>query len=1275
MLFALLFLLLAIWVVVGVLLHLLIGRNPTGRRRALVRAVNRRLCVEGDLLTVRLTCHAEALPAVRAVAPVTPWDIVLVIDHSGSMGSGTGSALYEARKAAVTLISTTPEAFRFAVVAFDHEARAVCPLTERRRCLVRAIDGIHRGGATDIALGLAVADRALPTGGLDDERRRAVILLSDGGSDDAPAIAAADRLKEDPDLLLITVGIGTADMSLLRQLASTPGHCYHTGQIQDLTALYGQIGEMMTGGDAREVRLTEHFPHAGAFALRDWGELPPAEPRLREFEAAWLFPALHPQTPIAVDYRVEAVCPGWQRVAPRPARLQARLADDSAHESLSNQGPRVLVLPRIPGWQLLWVLLNPLFFLLFGRSLCQQQGVVARAPIAPPHPRPFLPPPPLEPAALTNEPALAPRPTLVLGLGYAGTHVLTHCKRLAWERTGRLDLNRLRFLAVDTADETFFPSPRAGLVGLATDERLTLDQPLELLIATAAAAGACPHYPWLDAAALAAGGARPDLHRGTGGQRTLGRLAAAKGRDALAARLAPLLDALIAQADSGGIDILVVIGSGGGTGTGALLEVCWLLRHLLTARHYGDSATTVFLTAPDASRTLPSDPVRRTLYLANQAALLAELDRIAVLRTAPLAPAPDLPALPRWVDRVCLIAPADRATWPAEEVLYPKAGETLFTWLASAGRGGLRDHFLALDAGNNASGRTLGRCLLHRLDPVSHYLFPHTLKYWLCTDTLRRTLAGRLWGITAAGFTRYGVGPELPAGAATLLEGWLQDRDGGTDSPWVFDNLALLTDANRLQEALHLGGGPEISTGIAPLARNELFEEQRMLVRHALDTWVQDSLNRGWPGVCTPHALALCLGSMRVLVRRLREEATPVAAHLASTSTLARVRREAETVAELASQALNEVETLLRRLADWDARLGEGSGGLLRLLDERSGALRAEVSRLQDPAGDGRSPRLPLTEEQLAALPGRFLADLDKHLSERMQWQLTRNDNQLQLCLVLHGTTPRTWIPEDMGLGDKATVALADALLDLTWHLGAGYADWSLADYPADNLPAIRVDPPRADQLNPGARGCYLRQGEGHFDARAHVEQDVLTPFDHREARLISTEENLASHLLLAPRTVAAPLPFVFVEEQNAYRGYLAYCLAERLLPDALPASLVGLCGDPDALLAFALVGLGESRIALRDDGLRNIWYASTGDGAELVLAEAAQTGLETLVRVAAAWIARADAGRLQVSAARGLSAADLAQRLGGHPLAIPVAEHIWFTQFIAVVWGLLQWR
>ena len=1283
---------LALWIFVGVVLFWLFGYTPRPGTRALVRSVDRRICLVGDEVGVTLSASAKGLPAPQMNDSVTPWDIVLVIDHSGSMGSGVGSALHEARKAAINLVRTTPAAFRFSVVQFDHEAQEICPLTDRKKGLVRAINGIGRGGATDIALGLEIAGRALEQNDRDDSTRElAVILLSDGGSDHDAALAAADALKTDPDLLLITIGIGAAELSLLRRIASTPDHCYHADQIDQLVELYTEIGRMITGLEATEVKVTETYDLAGQWGMRSWGELQPSEIKLRDGGFSWPLAALE-ETPIRLRYRVEAMCPGWRAVAPDPARISAKLGDDSRHEDQSNRGPRVLILPSVPGWQVLWVLLNPLYFLLFGRFHRCDEGVVRRAaPVVPP-PRELKLPPTPQPQP-SPEPQLSVRPTLILGIGYAGIHALAEAKRLAAERGERLDMDVLRLLAIDTADEVYFPSPQAGLVALDADQRITLDRPLEPVIA-AEVTGA-GRYPWLDAARLSAGGARPDLHRGTGNQRTLGRLAILENLDALEQRIGTLIDALIARSDISGIDVLVTASSGGGTGSGGVLDLCWLVRHLLEQRGFGDSATTLVLSAPDARQEQESPPEVRAMRVGNHKALLAELDRISTQRGELLAPMPGLPPVRRWVDRVFFVGPSGSDTWPAEAVLYPKTGELLFTWLASDHQSGLRAHFVDQDATNNRLTRQQGRCLLHRIDPVSQYLYPKTLGTYLVVDTLRRVLAQRWWGIETPGALGYSADANASAATASLLQTWLDARPADTDYPWVVNSLAALGDPTRLQSGLNRGAGPQISSGISPLDRGDLFEEQRKLVRAVLDNWVMQTLNEGWEAICDAQALAACIHALRELRRRLRE-GTDNADLLVQQSRSALVRGEAETVAELTTQAVTETESVLRVLDQWDRCVGDGrdGNGLMRLLDTRSGLLRLEVEALrgaQVDSGAGRraarSPLLPLTWDQIEALVPRFFGDLGERLFAQIGWRLERPSGgpQANLCLHVQGAAgERRWSLDELQSGDQAIEALARAMIQLGTDLANGLAAWTIDEYGADALPESAIERPRTEQLNVGARGLFLTQGEGgHFQHTGHLESIRLEPFDRREARIIGCEEHLASNLLWptsvtasATPALAADSPFVFPEERTAYRGYLAYCRAENLEPAVLPPSLSALCREPRALLAFALAGLAGGHLRARDDGLRRVWSVSGLDGQSgpLDLAEHVDEPLGAFQRVANAWVA-IDAPELRwFTAVSDDSAAELAGRIAAHELAAAIADDPWYEDFVAVVWGLLRW-
>ena len=1278
-----LILLLALWVLAGLALYIWQEPNPKGHRGPLSRRVNRRLCVVGDHVKVTLECSARGLPPLPAQDQQL-WDLALVIDRSGSMGFGEGSALNEAARAAINLIRTTPDGCRYSVVEFDHGAREICPMTDRRRGPIRAINGIGSGGGTDIAYAIEKAGRSLRRAGEDPDRQRAVILLSDGGSDRLSAIDAAKQLKDDDnELLLITIGLGAADMPLLKEIASKPDHCFQADRLNDLAALYSEIGRMISGREASDASVTESFARSDIWSLCGWGDIRPSGFDTANYQGAWFIPMLTEEKPARLTYRVEALCPGWQRIAPEKARLKFKTEDGAGHESASNSGPRILVLPRVFAWKALWLVLNPLFYIFFDQRFGHGHPPKPRTGPEQPAPRPLSDPPRLKPKP-PKEPKLAVRPTLVLGLGYAGLHALVHCKRLVWERGARIEPGQVRYLALDTASPAFFRSPSSGPVGLDEQERLALDQALEPVIRDQLKEPD-PNLDWIDAPRLSAGAVRPDLHRGMGHNRILGRLAMVKNRALLEARIGPLVDELIGLATDRDVDVIIAGGSGGGVASGGLLELCWLIKRLFHDRGHTNNAINLFLAAPHSRQGTETDPETRAMRQRNHRALLAELGRIACHRGEPLAPAAGETPVRQWFDRAFYVGPASaHEVWEAERVLYPKTGEAMFVWLASADAGGMRDHFMA-------GPRTLESCLVHRIDPVSQYLYPGALRLYLVAEGLRRNLGDRLWGLTEQGKQEFRAGAVAPERGNKLLRHWLANRPENTDFPWVFsDAFEDLAAADKLQTRLNQGAGPEISSRVSSLNRGQFFTEQRDLARAVLDTWVIDTLNHGQKEdtqddqqgicICLPHSLGQTIQALWRLSGQL-QEGRKNAAHLREESKIAVVRREAGLVMELATAASAEVDAVARRLEDWDRWLGEGGegGGLMRLLNQTCSDLEREIERLRDKPHleeVTRSPHLPLNFEQIEQLDAANLKDFTGKLFGQIRWTHQRADSQLHLMLGVHGAE-EPWRLDAMDFEDQEAKTLLDALLKLGTDLVGELQGLTMADYPADSLPGLRVDRPRTDQLNAGARGVYLRQGEDRFQLGAHVETVELEPFDQREARVIGCEEHLSTDQLWPDPDQRGPeeLPFVFPEEQNAYRGYFAWCRSESRAPEELAPSLVGLCRDPDALLGFALEGLAGNRITIQEQGQRQVFVVDSGAGQKLDLAYGDTIDLELFIRVANGWVGAGAPELRKCSFDRHISWQEVSDRVKRHRLAQAIADDDWYRHFISVIWGLLQWH
>ena len=153
--------------------------------------------------------------------------IVFIIDHSGSMGETSGSAvkLELAKEAAARSVRMLFPTDRVGVIAFDDVASWVVPMTPLSDALAvtRAIGSIQVGGGTDILGGVHAMARVLPG---DPAKVKHVILLTDGGADPTGIPELVQQLHEQ-GITLSTVGIGNDAAPFLKDLASIGGGRYH----------------------------------------------------------------------------------------------------------------------------------------------------------------------------------------------------------------------------------------------------------------------------------------------------------------------------------------------------------------------------------------------------------------------------------------------------------------------------------------------------------------------------------------------------------------------------------------------------------------------------------------------------------------------------------------------------------------------------------------------------------------------------------------------------------------------------------------------------------------------------------------------------------------------------------------------------------------------------------------------------------------------------------------------------------------------------------------
>jgi len=155
--------------------------------------------------------------------PQLPMNLVVVIDHSGSMAED--GKMDNVKAGLHALINQLGDNDRLAIVEFNDTVQVVAPFgsTLDRVGLGSAVDTLEPVGGTDILSGLQQGFQ-LDVAALDPTRQSRVILLSDGlatsgVTDDSQILAGADSFIA-KGIGLTTVGVGSDfDLNLMRGLA------------------------------------------------------------------------------------------------------------------------------------------------------------------------------------------------------------------------------------------------------------------------------------------------------------------------------------------------------------------------------------------------------------------------------------------------------------------------------------------------------------------------------------------------------------------------------------------------------------------------------------------------------------------------------------------------------------------------------------------------------------------------------------------------------------------------------------------------------------------------------------------------------------------------------------------------------------------------------------------------------------------------------------------------------------------------------------------------
>lgn len=910
--------LLAAWVAAGLLL---LWRDARAQGGDYQREVKGRVYAVGEPVDVSLRLTAPAAMSLAA-----DHDVVLAIDHSGSMGGGPGSPLREALRAAENFVRRLPRNVHVAIVGFNEEARLHCPLTGDQRKALPALAGVGSGGGTAIHEALKRSLEVLGAGRTGV--RKTLILLSDGASDRDAALAAAAPLHSStPPTTVVCVGFGPqADEELLRQISTDGDKFVRVDKPEDLYSLFGYLAAAVSGQTAAAGLVKEGARSPDPFTLADAVGLHPVavEPE-NPTRVVWSVPLMD-QVPVALTYRLVPACPGWHAVATPDSVVTWRMPDGRDEKTFGPRGPRVLVMPRWLGWA--WPILNPLFWILFGRFWpCAVAARRAEAlPEVEPLPRPSLPAqlPPAE--GRLYEPQL--RAALVVGLGEVGEWAVCRLKKRLADREvgpGLVDL-----FAVHVTHRANRTQAHAGGVSLDDAEQIELHQDLRPYLETLRGGAVPPMRSWVPWREWLAGLRPLTTSRSVADDRRKARLALLRKPEPVEAALATPLKRIAEQDGT----VVVVGAADDAECSGLLAEVA----HVCAEKRVGVTAVlapTRYGPPEQPLLALAQELERMTLMSGNQ---------ISSDRREPLASARKL------FDRVIVF---EQQCESAEPCSAP-AAELIWCMLAFG------EVFK-----NLPSVRVDGdRVICSGVEVRSQSIHSADLWRWIRERTLASGINGRRLGLTEKDGRLVPPPADRQAVARDVDSFWAGEAFRRAQSP-LLRSLRAVLQASGPDPVSALLSMQEALPADAPYHEQMAHaERERRLFSAYLEEWCQSVLDR------EQEAGRWGLQHLTACVQRVEEDLRTIVGAISQLSRNADFAAFVRFAAALCADFQATASGLRRGLAEWLVALvgphldwGAGAGAGEPLCYDIEAGRRASEESLQVPNARAREALVRMFEE------------------------------------------------------------------------------------------------------------------------------------------------------------------------------------------------------------------------------------------------------------------------------------------------------------------------
>lgn len=213
--------------------------SPSDALVSFATHLDRASVLAGGSGQVRVEMDIESLHEARTTDRV-PTDLVLIVDHSGSMA---GTKMTDAIAAANALIDQLNASDRLSVVAFSDEATEIVALgfanADNKERWKAAVSRLTPAGGTNMHAGLHVGGQPLTRvdGG---PRSRRSILISDGHPNAVEGLMEVAQSTARHDSPLSTVGIGDDyDEDLMTRLADAgAGNFYWAQAGADLASVF-----------------------------------------------------------------------------------------------------------------------------------------------------------------------------------------------------------------------------------------------------------------------------------------------------------------------------------------------------------------------------------------------------------------------------------------------------------------------------------------------------------------------------------------------------------------------------------------------------------------------------------------------------------------------------------------------------------------------------------------------------------------------------------------------------------------------------------------------------------------------------------------------------------------------------------------------------------------------------------------------------------------------------------------------------------------------------